>query len=258
MRQKYEAAAKQEAGDDFYGYAAAFAWHHEPGEELSQESLDDFVGSLLHDADASEPVSVYTRLRTEAVTSKKPLAENELRLSSRSASKAVDDAVEAARASGNIVSIYRPEIVFPGSNPTAGALVAVDMKHLEAVVLYGRRGPKPIRIDCTIDKMISYEWEEGFSKFEYPDMDIQEEPMTGDLLLNIGGISPYSSASAFEKKMDYTMHVTRSGTKLTVEAKSDSTFYAKAEIDGATGAVWGDNDGNNRPNKAATLKCTGK
>ncbi len=104
--------------------------------------------------------------------------------------------------------------------------------------------------------MHSYEFEESLSKEEYPSVSAAEIPIAGDITLDVGGNGTLSNSNAAEDQENYAMKVTRTPGKVEIEA-SGEFFRAKLAVEGVVGTVYGDRDGNGRPNKAATLACKG-
>lgn len=258
LRVAFDAAAK--AGEPgFYGHAAAFKWgtNVAVGAELSAGQLTFLANELLHRIDDTAdriPFSVDVVAADAPEPAK--VAADTLRLTG-SAAADLTAALAKARQDGLRIVNLAPKAAVPGVSPTAGAAMIVDMTKREALVLYGRRGAAPARVECTVTQMHSYEWEEALSKDEYPSVDAAEIPLTGDVMLEIGANSPYSNAEAAGEGDDYKVTLIRTGAKLEFEAKGASGFRAKLVAEGATGTVYGDRDGNGRPNKAATVACKG-
>lgn len=239
-----------------YGQAAAFRWGSTKlvdGVELTGAQLGFLATELLEKSEIEDALPEADELDAVDVEGAAGLGAA-LRLEGASATT-VERALGEAKGAGLRVARLAPKEGAAPGEPTAGALVVVDMKHREALVLYGRRGPAPARVDCTITEMHSYEFEEGVSKVEYPSVDAAEVAMTGDVALELGVLSTFSNAAAAREGEDYAVTLTRSGSQLVFEAKGPSWFLAKLVVDGTTGTVYGDRDGNGRPNKAATVTC---
>lgn len=234
---------------DVFAFAAAVKWGTDAklGTALTAEQLDFLATRVLtQDKRAATELPSHVDLHVDA---KAKLA-NAL----DAADPALDAALEGARNAGHTVARYGPKVAAPNAKPTAGALVVVDMEHQEALVLYRRRGAEPLHADCEVTTMHAYEFEEALSKDEYPHVSANEVPLLGDVLLDIGANGTYSNADAAADERNYTVVVRRDGAKVEIEA-SGEFFDAKLVLEGATGTVYGDRDGNKRWNKAATVAC---
>lgn len=249
VRQTFVRATEGATGD-FHGYAAGFSWKTNVaiGAELSAEQKSFLATELIQKVDdALDRVPYGVELAAADVTSTAGLAKAELRLEK---DRELETALERARASGHAVLRFEPRAPTPGARRTAGALLVLDVTGREALVLYGRRGPAPTQVHCDVTKMHSHEFEEALSKDEYPNVSLDEIPLTGDIVFKIGVNKAYSNANA-------EVLVTRNGAALHVDAKRDESFLARLTVEGTNGTVYGDRDRNGEPNKAATLACTG-
>lgn len=261
LRAHYEAAAKTEAtaakDGAFFGYAAAFKWSstHSLANGLSAEQKSFLATELIsHVRDVPDRIPYGADLRAVDVDSGTGLASKDLRLAEGAASEVDADLAAAIRDKQLVVRI-EPATLAPGATRTAGALMVVDLEKREALILYGRRGATPFRVECTVTKMVSYEFEEALSKEEYPSVDAAEIPLFGDLHLDVGANGTLSNANAKSEGEDYSVVLTRNGTAVEMVAKGQSFFHAKLVVDGASGVIYGDRDGNGRANKAAELAC---
>lgn len=261
LRARYVDAVTR-GGDGFAGYAAPFRWGtaHAIDGGLSGEQLAFLADRLLHEVrDGADAVPSGVELGAAELSDAevRDAPAELLRLEAEDAD-AVGAALVSAREAGLRVARYAPVAPVPDARPTAGALLVVDTKGREALVLYGRRGPAPLRADCTVTKMISYEFEEALSKEEYPHVEAAEIPLTGDVALEIGVNRGLSNAAAAAEGEDYRVTSVRDGATWTVEAKSPSYgVLGKLVVDAARAVVSGDRDGNGRSNQAAELSCEG-
>lgn len=249
VRSRFVGATEKKS--DLSAFAAGVKWGTKVklGKTLSKEQLDFLATALLREDKRGKAEVPYAfDLHVAEVTAPAKLSE-ELRV----ADAALDTAIEAARKAGYLVARYTAAAA-PKAKPTAGALLLLDMPHQEALVLYARSGPAPLSFDCQVTTMHSYEFEEALSKDEYPNVSAQEVPLTGDVTLDVGGNATYSNAEAAAEKLDYTVVARREGSAFVFEASGE--FYdAKLVVEGTTGTVYGDRDGNKRWNKAATVAC---
>lgn len=257
IRTSFDAATKGEKSD-FYGYAAAFSWgtEHDISNGLSDEQVDYLASSLLdsNHREGSDRLPYGMDFHAASIAKDAAVAESELRLPKGAKSDAVDQAIRAAAAAGRTVARYEAKAKGATGVRTAGAVFVVDLKNREALVVYGRRGAAPLSFDCHVTTLHSYEWEEALSKEEYPDVSAYEIPLTGDVVLDIGVNGSLSNTDAVADGEDYTVSLTKVGKTVEIVAKGDY-FRGKLVVEGKKAVVYGDRDGNGRPNKAATLAC---
>lgn len=259
VRAAFDAAVDADK-QGFYGYAAAFNWGTDVplSDELTDEQLSFLASELIQDIQDTEDRVPYGLSFSAVDVDPVGLAAGTLRLVGPSA-ESVEAALVKATGAGLRVARYEPTVLAPDARPTAGAVLLVDMKAKQALILYGRRGQAPAHVECKVTKMISYEFEESLSKEEYPHVDAQEVALTGDVQLSVGAIGPFSNSTAMKDGTDYHVIATRVGSRFEVEAKSARNgLLAKLVVDGNTGLVYGDRDGNGRPNQAATVACEGR
>lgn len=260
LRADYDAAAKAQAESDkdgFFGYAAAFKWGstHSLERGLSADQKSFLATELIQEIkDVPDRLPYGAELRALDVANASGVAGAELRIADAKAGD-LDKVLGDVLRDGHLVVRIEPATPAPGATRTAGALMVVDMEKREALVLYGRRGPAPFRVDCTVSKMVSYQWEEALSKDEYPSVDAAEVPLFGDVLLDVGANGTLSNSDAKKDGDDYQVTLTRTGATVQIEAKSPTRLWAKLVVEGATGTIYGDDDGNGRANKAAELTC---
>lgn len=255
LRSSYEGALGSQGGD-FYGYAVAVRWGTEKkiGATLSKEQLSFLASELVHaQRTVTDRIPYALDLLAEDLPAERA-ASSELRVNGAAASE-LDDAIGKAQKAGFAVSRIDVQQRPKAGKPTAGALMIVDVPHREALIVYGRRGSAPLAADCTVTEMHSYEFEEALSKDEYPDVDAREVPLSGDVVLDIGGNAPLSNGIAEAEGESYHVTVKKTDAAIEIAAEGEPS-RGKLVLQGDVGTVYGDRDGNGRPNKAATVRCT--